>query len=157
MKTPLVIPALLTAITTLVPVTEAAAAQPTYPGMMCQRVGGGNATSYSNGHAQNLTNGTQYLECPIVDDPTGVSTVDPVIFVTDRHETSNVCCSSGLKHVSTSLFFGANDCSSGSSTSYQHLSPVHVVNFFGSWAHRYYRCSLPGVDDGVSEVRTYRY
>lgn len=148
----------LTAAFTMLPMAQTAtAAAVTYPGMMCELYSSGNPTIDSNGHVENPSVVTQTLICPVASDPTIETTVSPSVFVTDRHYSSNVCCSSRAKNTGSSLWFSSNACSSGSSTSSQGLTPTPPSTNY-TYTHRFYQCSLPPVYSGNrSEIRTYRY
>lgn len=148
---------ILLPLITLLPLGPAAqAATPTYPGTMCQSLDGTALAIDSNAHLENPAAGAKTVLCPVVGDPL-LGSASHDLFVTDQHFSEDVCCSARAKNTGSSVWFSSNECSSGTNSGYQEVSPVPPdVNY--TFTHRFYQCSVPGVYMGIrSEIRTYRY
>jgi hypothetical protein len=111
-------------------------------------------TSYAYG--RNNGTGAATLYCPIVREESSLLTQAGTVWVTDRHYSENVCCSSRSKNPGgNALRFTADQCSSGvdGGVALAFSGPVMA----GSWEHRFFQCTLPGTYEGnASEVLTYR-
>src|SRR6185295_2357087 len=105
-----------------------AAADPNnYPGFQCIALTGTVAPD-SNGHIQNSSAASATVMCPVhVDAATSglASSGSPAVFVTDQNFDVNICCSSRVKNTGQSVVAGGSDCSAGTNTASQTLSPIN--------------------------------
>jgi hypothetical protein len=127
----------------------------TSPGAACLS-NDADAKITGNGYRQNQGTGVATLYCPIVREESSTLSQTGHVWVTDRHYSENVCCSSRSKNPGgNALRFTANECSTGvnGGVALAFTGPVMA----GSWEHRFYQCSLPGTYEGnASEVLTFR-
>ena len=127
----------------------------TYPAAACVSNDADIAVD-GNAYKQNNGAGAATLICPIVRDPSSSLSQVGTVWVTDRHYSENVCCSSRSKNPGgNALRFTADECSSGvnGGVALGFAGPVMA----GTWEHRFFRCVLPGTYEGnASELLTYR-
>ena len=136
----------------------------TYPGAMCVEVQNGKPLDQRQkiernaaGEIFNLSP-THVLDvlCPVTglfDDASGGSAN---VFVHDRNETENVCCTTRLNNVGVVLT--SNEaCSTATDERVQTLA-MTPPTFPFTFTSRYFNCSIPPTDGGeASGIRLYRY
>jgi len=109
-----------------------------------------------NGYDQNAGTGAATLICPITREESSTLNQTGTVWVTDRHYSENVCCSSRSKNPGgNALRFTATECSSGvnGGVALGFVGPVMA----GTWEHRFFQCTVPGTYEGNrSQVLTYR-
>ena len=130
----------------------------TYPGAACEAYSGGTLAFDLNGHIENAsTTSTLNLICPITDPNVTSPSTDSVVWVTDMHFSSNVCCDSRVKNTGSSVVVSSQSCSTGTNAAAQSLAPVPPAMAY-TFSHRFLYCSVPASYQGSrSELRTYRY
>jgi hypothetical protein len=142
-------------LTTTAPLAFADGGMKTYPAANCVS----NDPDYwttSYGYARNNGTGELLMYCPIVRDASSSLSQTGTVWVTDRHYSEDVCCSSRSKNPGgNALRFTSDECSSGvnANVALSFSGPVMA----GTWEHRFYQCTVPGTYEGnASEVLTYR-
>jgi hypothetical protein len=136
----------------------------TYPGALCVEVDNGRPLNQrdkiartSNGELFNLSS-SHALEvmCPVsglFNDSSGGSAN---VFVHDRHDQQDICCTARLNNVGA-ILSSDEVCSSGTDDRVQTLSmtPPDIGFTFTS---RYFNCTIPPATGGdASGIRLYRY
>ena len=136
----------------------------TYPGAMCVEVQNGKPLDQRqkiarNGDGEIFNLSPEHVldvVCPVTGLFNDLSDGAANVWVHDRHETEDICCTTRLNNVGVVLS-SPEVCSTGADTRVQTLSMVPPeLNF--TFTSRYFRCAIPPADQGeASGIRLYRY
>ena len=127
------------------------------PGAYCV-ASTGSLSVRDDGEVENTTGSTVTAVCPAerAIAPSTVTQVSGTVFVVDRSSTANVCCRVVSRNASGSVVLGTEECSTGSSTSYQQLALPQITDT-ATFSQYFVRCTVPPVSAGAaSRIQLYR-
>lgn len=132
-------------------------ASDTYPGAECRQESGGTPTVDAYGRLSNTSSSsTLNVVCPVAADPTTTSSA-AAIFVVDQHYSSNISCTARYFNSGGSWGASSTVSSSGSSATYQSLTPTEPAYAY-TFTSRFFYCSVPATYSGnASTIQLYRH